>query len=168
MNTKMFFTILTSGLLFSLASFSETIPPCLAGGQELLPNNAAVIGWKSSTQNQYRNRAHIVGTLAKTYQDHSGHHHYSVLIGENQNDTIEVIYNEQFGPVPAADPGTAVEACGDYITSNNSAGHFPVSPDGAIVHWVHQSPNPGTHDSGYLVMNGVVCGQEASAAGPKR
>lgn len=168
MTTKMFFTILTSGLLFSIAGLSETVPNCLAGGQELLSNNAAVLGWKNSTNNQYRNRAHIIGTLIKTYSDHTGHHHYSVLIGGNQNDTVEVIYNEDFGPVPQAAPGATIEACGDYITSNNSAGHFPVSPDGALVHWVHQSPHPESHDSGYLVMNGVVCGQQASAAGPKR
>jgi hypothetical protein len=54
--------------------------------------------------------------------------------------------------------GAQIEACGDYITSNAPSGHFPASPDGAIVHWVHQSPNPKSHDSGFIVVNGVVCG----------
>jgi hypothetical protein len=154
---------------FSTISFAQSAPPsCLAGGQELLVNNAAVIQWKNSTKNQYRNRAHIQGTLVKVFPDHSGHHHYEIQIGENQADLIEVIYNEQFGPVPSVNPGAEVEACGDYITSNAPAGHFPTSPDGAIVHWVHKSPNPKSHDSGFIVVNGVVCGQNSSGAGPKR
>jgi hypothetical protein len=78
-----------------------------------------------------------------------------------------VIYNEQFGAVPATRAGDQFEACGDYITSNAPSGQYPASPDGAIVHWIHQSPNPKSHDSGYLIVNGVVCGQNAAGAGPK-
>ncbi len=170
MNAKMFFPVLVAGLVFSISGFSQTsaAPPCLSGGQELLVNNAAVIGWKNTTNNQYRNRGHIHGTLVKAFPDHSGHHHYEVLIGGNQNDTVEVIYNEAFGPVPTVTPGMTVEACGDYITSNAPAGHFPASPDGAIVHWVHESPNPASHDSGYVMLGGVLCGQNPSGAGPKQ
>lgn len=153
----------------STVSFSQSvIPSCLAGGQELLVNNTAVIQWKNNTQNQYRNRAHIQGTLVKVFPDQSGHHHYEIQIGSSQTDLIEVIYNEQFGPVPNVTVGAQVEACGDYITSNTPAGHFPASPDGAIIHWVHKSPNPKAHDSGFIVFNGVVCGQNSSGAGPKR
>lgn len=170
MTSRKNFSVLAVSLFLTLPCFAEfaAAPNCLSGGQELLVNNEAVIGWKSTTKNQYRNRAHVSGTLVKDFPDHSGHHHYEVQIGANQNDKIEVIYNEQFGPVPAATAGSTFEACGDYITSNAPAGHFPASPDGAIVHWVHESPNPSGHDSGYLIVNGVVCGQGASNAGPKR
>lgn len=170
MRSKLFLATSAAVLLFSLQGFSQSrsaTPSCLAGGQELLLNNETVLNWKATSKNQYRNRAHILGTLVKDLPDHSGHHHYEVQIGANQNDLIEVIYNEQFGAVPAAEPGTQFEACGDYITSNAPAGHFPASPDGAIVHWVHRSPNPKSHDSGFLVVNGVVCGQNTEAAGPK-
>ncbi len=159
---------------FSSQGFSQVVdstlavPACLAGGQELKVNNDSVIQWKNSTRNQYRNRAHIQGTLLRDLPDHSGHHHYEVQIGTSSSDVIEVIYNEQFGTVPEAAVGSNFEACGDYITSNAPAGHFPASPDGAIVHWVHKSPNPRSHDSGYLVVNGVLCGQNSGGAGPKR
>ncbi len=150
---------LVLGLFSSLSFAQSNAPSCLSGGQELLVNNAAVIEWKNTSKNQYRNRAHIQGTLVKAFPDHSGHHHYEVQIGGNPSDLIEVIYNEKFGPVPKASAGAHFEACGDYITSNKAAGHFPASPDGAIVHWVHESPNPKSHDSGFIVVNGVVCGQ---------
>ncbi|MBC7419816.1 MAG: DUF3465 domain-containing protein [Bdellovibrio sp.] len=144
----------------SVPSFAQSAAPsCLSGNQELLVNNASVIQWKNNTKNQYRNRAHILGTLVRAFPDHSGHHHYEVQIGGNQADVIEIIYNEQFGPVPQVIAGAQIEACGDYITSNSTAGHFSASPDGAIIHWVHRSPNPASHASGFMKINGIVCGQ---------
>ena len=142
-------------------------PNCLASGKNIQINNEAVLQWKNSTKNQYRNRAHIQGTLIKDLPDHSGHHHYEIQIGASPNDVIEVIYNEQFGPVPNAAAGSEFEAYGDYITSNAPASHSPASPVGAIVHWVHKSPNPKSHDSGFLVVKSVLCGQDSNGAGPK-
>jgi len=160
MRVKAMITVHLAIGFFSALSFAESVvPSCLSGGQELLVNNSAVIQWKNTTPNQYRNRAHIQGTLVKVFPDHSGHHHYEIQIGGNQKDMIEVIYNEQFGPVPAVNVGAQMEACGDYITSNATTGHLPASPDGAIIHWVHKSPNPKIHPSGYIIVNGVVCGQ---------
>ena len=154
-------------LFFLSAGASAQQMECLAGGQGLGINNAAVLQWKVSTNNQYRNRGHILGNLVKAYPDHSGHHHFEVQIGSKPTDTIEVIYNEEFGAVPSVQPGAKVEACGDYITSNAQAGGYPASPDGAIVHWVHQSPDPARHDSGFLEIDGELYGQNASGAGPK-
>ena len=174
MKNKLTFVVSGLVMIYSLQGLSqnylesETVtPPCLSGGQELNVNNAAVLQWKTSTQNQYRNRGHIQGVLVRDFPDHSGHHHYEVQIGGNPKDLIEVIYNEQFGPVPAAQPGAQFEACGDYITSTAQSGPYPASPDGAIIHWIHKSPNLKKHDSGYLIVNGVVCGQNSAGAGPK-
>lgn len=173
MNTRHLVSTAVMIFTFSSLSFAQVtestspIPTCLAGGQELKVNNEAVIQWKNATKNQYRNRAHIQGTLLRDLPDHSGHHHYEIQIGTSSSDLIEVIYNEQFGAVPEATAGAPFEACGDYITSNAPAGHFPASPDGAIVHWVHESPNPKSHDSGFLIVNGILCGQNSSGAGPK-
>ncbi len=159
-----FYGQLFSGLLatfvLSLGSvaFADTVPDCQAGGQSLTVNDAQVLIWKQTTANQFRGRAHIQGTLQKIYPDHSGHHHFQVKIGTGADDTIEVIYNEAFGLLPAYQVGSQIEACGDYITSNQRSGHLPASPDGAIVHWVHKAP-AGGHDSGYLAIDGTVCGQ---------
>ena len=80
--------------------------------------------------------------------------------------TVEVIYNEAFGQMPTLNPGAIIEACGDFITAKSQSGPYPASPDGAIVHWVHKAPN-ARHESGYVVVDGVVCGQNAGSASPK-
>lgn len=164
MNTISYIVV---SLFLSVSAFANgAAPDCLAAGQILAPNDAQVIDWKNTTQNQFHSRAHIQGTLVKAYPDHSGHHHFEVKIGANDSDTIEVIYNEAFGSVPQVQPGSQIEACGDYITAKTQSGPYPASPDGAIVHWVHKAPNTG-HESGFLIIDGVVCGQEPGKAGPK-
>jgi hypothetical protein len=152
--------------LFLVVSAQAQSPPCNAAGQLLPVNNEQVLQWKSSTANQFHSRAHIHGKLAGSLPDHSGHHHLSVQIGPNSGDTVEVIYNEAFGPVPSYSNGSDIEACGDYITSNASAGPYPASPDGAIIHWVHEAPNSG-HESGFVIIDGTVCGQNPGGAPPK-
>jgi hypothetical protein len=148
------------------ATAAQPVPDCQANAGVLAVNNAEVIQWKQTTQNQFHSRAHVLGTLTKVFADHSGHHHMEVKIGNGAGDDVEVIYNEAFGAMPALAPGMTVEACGDYITSNAPSGQYPASPDGAIVHWVHKSNN-ANHPSGYVVIDGVVCGQNAAGAGPK-
>lgn len=159
-----------TALSFSLQSYSQLqmqnttgAPACISKGHEILADNALVLNWKNTTQNQYRNRAHILGTLVHVMPDHTGHHHYKVRIGAGAKDTIEVIYNEQFGAVPLSAPGAQFEACGDYITSNASSGHAPVSPQGAVIHWVHESTNTQTHDSGFIAINGKTYGVSKTA-----
>lgn len=145
-------------LNFSISVFAATTSDCKASGQTIAINNGQALDWKRTTQNQFHSRAHIQGTLTKVYSDKTGHHHFELNIGANAADTIEVVYNEGFGAVPALKAGMQVEACGDFITSNAPSGHFPASPDGALVHWVHRSPNPH-HESGFMVVDGVLCGQ---------
>ena len=160
-----FLIALGSFVFMSMVAMAQ-VPACLGQQNQVLPvNNDMVLNWKRSTHNQYRNRGHIYGSLARIYPDKTGHHHLEVQIGQNAGDTIEVIYNEDFGKMPELHLGSVIEACGDYITANAQAGGYPPSPAGAIVHWVHMSPNPG-HASGYVVVDGVVCGQDAEDAGP--
>ena len=137
-------------------------PVCLDNnGNALDVNNDAVLNWKSTTANQFHARGHIQGTLVKIYPDYTGHHHLEIQIGQNRTDTIEVIYNEDFGATPSYAPGSTVESCGDYITANNHGGGGAPSPDGAILHWVHASDTP-RHPSGYLIIDGVLCGNDPS------
>jgi hypothetical protein len=143
--------------LLSVSGFaSDPIPDCMDHGQILPLNNAQVLSWKSTTANQFLARGHISGTLGKIYPDHSGHNHFQVIIGSNPNDTIEVIYNQSFGALAPLNPGSVIEACGDYITSN-AASKYPASPDGAILHWVHKGT--GSHDGGYVDIDGDLDGQ---------
>jgi hypothetical protein len=148
------------GLFLCLQVNADTIPDCTSRGQQTPINNSQVLDWKYHTKNQFHSRGHIQGIITLLYPDHTGHHHIETKIGPAATDTIEVIYNEDFGPVPnSMAVGSTIEACGDYITSNAQSGGFPASPDGALVHWVHRSPNP-KHDSGFMVIDGVLCGQQ--------
>ena len=162
-----FLVVLSSMVVLSFSAFAQT-PVCLGqNGQALEVNNQEVLNWIRSSHNQYRNRGHIYGSLTQIYPDKTGHHHLGVQIGQNSSDMIEVIYNEDFGGMPNLHQGSVIEACGDYITSNAPAGGYPASPAGAIVHWVHMSPNP-RHYSGFVVVDGNVCGQNSDKGPPRR
>lgn len=143
---------------FALATLPAFAAPvdetCMDHGHALNVMNEQVIQWKNSTANAFLARARVSGTVDKVFPDHSGHRHFSMKIGPNVNDHIEVIYNISFGNMPIPNLGTTVEACGDYITSIAQTGSFPPSPDGAIIHWVHRANN-GNHDSGYVILNGI-------------
>ena len=135
-------------------------PPCRAKGVDLQQDDARVLELKRTTPNQFKTRAHIIGTLEQNYPDRPGHRHLEVRIGQGQGEFIEVIYNEDFGEIPDdIAKGTVIEACGDYITANMATAQYPASPDGAIIHWIHRSPRPELHDSGYLIINGRLFGQ---------
>jgi hypothetical protein len=153
-------------IVFTIGAFSginvraDNAPSCVAKGQALELNNQQVLQWKSTTRNQFQARAHVQGQLIRLYSTHDrDHYHMKVQIGQNAIDTIEVIYNVAFGRLPLLRPGDMIEACGDYKTSNQRAGHYQPSPDGAILHWVHHSTNP-RHDSGFVMVNGTVFGQK--------
>ena len=156
-------------LFLSRAGFSAdtVIPDCLAGGLPLANNNVQVLQWKTNTNNQYRNRGHVSGPIEQIYPNINGHAHFEIQIGDTATDTLEVIYNESFGPLPELKTGMNIEACGDYITSTAQSGPYPPSPTGAIIHWIHRSPNLKKHDSGYLAIDGILYGQDAAHAGPK-
>jgi hypothetical protein len=123
--------------------------------------NDQALHWKRVTQNQFQDRSHIQGTLQKLYPERNKHDHWRVQIGPQAKDTIEVIYNKDFGAIPTPAVGTIVEACGDFITSIAPAQGYPASPDGALIHWVHMNPaGDAGHPHGFVVVGGVLYGQE--------
>lgn len=151
------FVSLLLTLTFSSLVWASTKPICMSKGQVLTIMNEQVLQWKKQTRNQYKNRAHVEGTLANLYPDKTGHVHISLRIGDAEKDTIEVIYNEKFGRLPDLQIGSEIQACGDYITSNARTKRYPTSPDGAILHWVHKSNN-GRHDHGFMIIDDIVYG----------
>ncbi len=163
-------TLLGLSLLFAsqiFAAGNQQTPRCLSNGVDLPVNNAQVLKWKKSTKNSFKERGHVKGPVSDLYSDRNGHAHFQIKIGDDRNDTLEVIYNEDFGALPdVIDVGTMVEACGDYITSIAQSGPYPASPDGGIIHWVHLNPRPG-HPSGFLIIKGKVYGTDIENAGPK-
>jgi hypothetical protein len=148
------------------------LPTCLDKNRQAIrgDNNAEVLRWKEQTKNQYKDRALISGVLVGVILDRKSHLHLEVnLTGdENSKDArehIEIVYNKSFGEVAAVSPGMKVQACGDYITSNEQSGPYKPSPMGAIVHWVHKSNTPDRHASGFLAIDGKVYGLEDEKGG---
>ena len=130
---------------------------CMDHGQQLDFNNEQALQWRSEKASGFQSRAFISGTVDQVFKDQTGHRHFSVKVGPNPQDHIEIIYNLSFGQMPVPKVGDSAEACGDYIVATKSNGGYPPSPDGALLHWVHKSPNHG-HDDGFVVLNGSVYG----------
>lgn len=158
-------TTLLMGLLFWALTLEGTEttspPPCKNNkGKELPLNGFQVIEWKHTTANKFEGRAHLKGTVSKIYPDKNGHRHFQMIFNDvkNNEDTIEVIYNESFGKISEIEIDMTVETCGDYITTTKQNGPYPPSPDGAIVHWVHENPSGKGHPDGYVTLNGVLYG----------
>lgn len=78
---------------------------CLDHGKPLEIINAQVLQWKTSTANAFLARARIEGTVDQVLPDHSGHRHFSLKIGPQAEDHIEVIYNLSFGHLPNSNGG---------------------------------------------------------------
>jgi len=128
-------------------------------------DNERVIKLKSTTKNQYKDRAYVDGVLVGVFPSKGGHAHLDIFLGNTPNGTgqesdIEVIYNQKFGAVDtrALRPGMQVQACGDFINAFEPAGNYPASPVGAIIHWVHMAPRP-THQNGFMAIDGRLYGQ---------
>jgi hypothetical protein len=157
-------------LLVTTAAFAEDpIPPCPdLDGSALPVMNEPVAQWKHTQPNQWRHRARLQGYVDMIYRDRNGHQHFGMQIDRNNADAIEVIYNEDFGPLPELHAGMRIEACGDFIVSTRPSHNYPASPLGAIIHWVHMNPDNRGHPPGYLWIEGTLCGQDPTHAGPKR
>lgn len=170
MSSKIFWSFLIQVLIatqFAFAGFGgkDAIPDCPDERGNALPiNNKQALSWKygpDQRPNQFRARARLRGYVELSYPDRNGHRHFVIQIGPDEaRDTVEVIYNEDFGPIPDLSKGMRVEACGDFIISTEQSGEYPPSPVGAIIHWVHMNPSHRGHPPGYLWIEGKLCGQE--------
>ena len=136
---------------------SASSEQCNDNGQPMSFNNDQVLQWKTSEPNGYHARGYVQGTVDEVFSDMTGHHHFSVQIGSQSSDHIEVIYQLNFGDMPEPQVGEQVIACGDFINSFAQNGGYQPSPDGAIIHWVHRSPSPN-HDDGFVILNGQLYG----------
>jgi hypothetical protein len=146
--------LVLSALLGSAAQARLVEMPNCKGraGESLAIDNARVIQFKFNTPNQYKDRARVLGQVIQLFPSRPSHSHFEIQIGSRQQDTLEVVYNRSFG-TPEVKVGDAVEACGDYITSNAATERYRASPSGAIIHWLHENSRGGSHPDGYVVVN---------------
>ena len=160
------------GLVFltlSIAAYAADGVDCADGMGGFLPvDNSPVLQWKRSTKNQFLSRSNISGTILKVLENRNGHVHFIAKIGSVVNagdlcnsDTIEVVYNVEFGVVNSRDlkEGAPVQACGDYITSTQPTERYQASPACGIIHWVHQNLRASSsHADGFMRINGNLYG----------
>jgi len=116
--------------------------------------NEKVLEWKA--RKNFRDRAMASGQLARVIRIRKTHVHFEVQLAKQPSARIEIVYNRKFGDLPALQAGMQVDVCGDYITTQDSS-------TGAIIHWVHYNPgnrDGGKHEHGYVVIDGVVYGNQ--------
>lgn len=143
---------------------SPAAPLCSAYGRPLPVNNEQILRWKKSTNNQFKERGHVLGRVTKVYPSRPNHDHFQIAFSDEPGATLEVVYNSAFGALPELKNGDVIQACGDYITSTAQSGPYPASPDGAIIHWVHRNPRNSGHEHGFVVVNDKVYGNDVSNA----
>lgn len=148
-----FFTLGSADLR---ASEPDSAPPCLAAGQVLGINDSQVLGWETSTEPEFHGRAHVSGPIVRVYPDMTNHQHFLVQIGPEPTDTVEIVFDVEFGRINGLAPGEQVEACGDFINTSGEEGHG--SYTSSIVHWVHEPFGYSRHEAGYTRVNGVLYG----------
>ncbi len=150
--------------LVSFSSFAQAYienaktPLCFRGSDILSINNNEALGWKSTTQNQYKSQGYIAGVLDGQIKLVGDHYRFILRIGNGPRDLIEVVYNENFGSIPKVETGAQISVCGEFINSFKATGRYQASPAGAIIHWAHY--NPGTragsanHEHGFIMIEG--------------
>jgi hypothetical protein len=155
--------VVLSFLFLVQSALAKIAPECIGEEGQAIPiDNSTPISWKIKEANGWQTRSHIDGYFVAVTNDGNSHFKFTIQIGPDKNDLIEVVYNKEFGQYPAVFPGMKVEACGDFINAFAQFGRYPPSPAGAIIHWVHKNPkySPGKHEHGYLVMDQVLVGYQ--------
>lgn len=137
---------------------TAAVNTCMDHGQVLNVDNNQVLQWKHTSANEFHARGHVLGKITNMFPDQTGHNHFEITLDATTPDTIEIVYDFKFGALPTLHMGDKIEACGDYITSNAPFQHYPASPDGAMLHWVHRTDTP-RHDGGFVIVNDTLFGQ---------
>jgi hypothetical protein len=160
------FSFLLSLFLVSSASAylpNAKMPLCLDEQDVMDVDNARVLHMKYNTPNQFLARAFVEGMVVREPYRVGGHDRFVIQIGAKKSDTLEIIYNVSFGPLPrSVRIGDVVSVCGDYITSFKRGGGYEPSPEGALIHWVHYNPanRQGSldHEHGFIMFGNDLAG----------
>lgn len=138
---------------------------CLSFGKDPIQMNAEqVLLWKTTTKNGFKERGYVKGKVTDLYarsrNSRGGSHtRFAIDIDDAPGGDIEMVFNDEFGPLPNIQIGTMVTACGVYITANERS-NLP-SPNGAIIHWLHYNPGDrdgGVHPDGFVIYQNRAYG----------
>lgn len=149
---KIIFLILAA---FTLGNTYASIPSCMNKKVRLDIDNHQVINLRDFMEQGFKTRALVEGSLVVMMENRQGHTHLEIDLDQNLatfDDRLEVIYNNNYGDLPNVQEGDKIIACGDFIVDKHS-------PHKAVIHWLHKSPNPKSHDHGFLAINGIIFGK---------
>ncbi len=153
--------VFASSASFAFIPNAKT-PICLDGHDELSVDNARALRFKTEQKNGALTRAYISGKVISAPSKQNDHDHFAISIGSGSTDTVEVIYNKEFGGMPDVQAGDDIIVCGDFINSFARTGHYQPSPEGAIIHWVHFNPgeraNSMDHAHGFILLGKDLVG----------
>lgn len=142
---------------------SSQLPACIGEHSKVLSlTNSQVLQLKQE-KDARPVRALVAGKVSRVFQttcNNKGtcHDHFEIQIGSDSKDILEVVYSNDFGALPKVQVGAEIQTCGDFInTSAQGRGRGPVSPSGAIIHWVHKS-GCMDHENGYVAIDGKLFG----------
>lgn len=141
-------------------------PVCLDFSDEISVDNVRALKFKAEQKNGALTRAYLQGKVISNPERQGSHDRFSISIGPKATDTVEVIYNKEFGAMPDVKVGEEVIVCGDFINSFAQTGRYPPSPDGAIIHWVHYNPGDRSaiHEHGFVQFGGDLVGFDQAPA----
>ena len=148
MNKLFFFFI----IIFSQLSFAA--PACKDKKETLQIDNSSILKYRDFMEKGFKVRALISGIVVKEIENRQGHTHLEIDLDQDlttTDDRIEAVFSNQYGTLPTIQGGERTLICGDFIVD-------PYSPNKAIIHWLHQSPNTKKHDHGYMTINDQVYG----------
>lgn len=148
---------------------NSKMPACLDGPDEMRIDNARVLKMKTTTKNAYLDRGFVEGTVVEAPTVKNGHDHFVISIGPGPRDTLEIVYNKEFGSMPTMNVGDNITVCGDYITSTARTGQYDPSPEGALIHWIHFNPatraGSMNHEHGFVMVGNNLVGFDDAPAG---
>lgn len=144
-------------------------PLCFDRSESIEIDNERVLRMKEEKPNQFKARAFVSGKVITEPKLVGGHERFSIMIGSNTTDTLEMVYNvsPEFGDLPPVRIGDDIVVCGEFINSFKDGGGYKASPDGAIVHWVHYNPGDRDpdHEHGFMMFDGNLAGFDDAAPG---
>ncbi len=143
------------------------MPLCFDQSEVLEVDNERVLRMKAEKPNQYKARAFVEGKVTTNPYLRGEHIRFSIQIGRDTDETLEMVYNIDFGDLPEVRIGDNVVVCGEFINSFKQGGGYPASPDGAIVHWVHHNPGDRdtVHEHGFMMFENGLAGFDDAIPG---
>lgn len=146
------FIIASLALVLSVSAFAtnnnNNLPVCKDRDGNVVSGSLSQL--QSIMNNPKNNRPQVLvaGTITEIHkEDNSGLPHQKFSLQVNNNITLEIVSNLDFGRIPLT-VGKTITICGEYLKVGNG-----------MVHWTHFAPHGG-HADGFSILDGQLYGDK--------